>query len=338
MPVPQELVDLIVDDLEGDSSCLKSCCLAARTFVRPAQSHLFKQIKLHPPTPTGGDLRRFYATITVSPHIAAFVRDLRIMIEDPSEDFSHRSWVMTEESQQMLAHTLPLLKLKHISIVAETVSHGKWILPHRMEWGNLDDSLRSALANVFCSPTLESAQLKGLEIRSPRDLLSLFSESTGLNSLSITRVRFMRWDTWPDSEPWRPKLTSLFMSDFMCDDFSGHFINPQIDLSGLVTLTVASLTSLPWKKKLIELAACNRLKEMGMFYRLVQFRILSNTVPFRSIRMALWAVTFHTNGTIRSRAQKGNLIRRLSSAITGTPRQSQNCLSDPVTYEKFRMK
>ncbi|KAJ7614803.1 hypothetical protein FB45DRAFT_1108925 [Roridomyces roridus] len=244
MAVPQELVDLIIDDLEGDTTSLRSCCLAARTFVLPAQVHLFKKIEFHPPEPTGGvPCRRFYEIIAVSPHLTALVQDLRIIMGEVKYA-RIPSWLVTEGT---LADILPLLKLRHISIVGEP-SHGKWIRPYNLEWDQLGASLQSAMVNILSSPTLD--------------------EASNLKSLSISSVFFSSRTYVHDgkySRRWHPKLTSLFMAERGCHWFCDHFVNAQIDLSGLVTLTLAPTAFTgTWEDKLTEIAGYNRLENLTL--------------------------------------------------------------------------
>jgi len=44
--LPPELVRLIVDHLHNDKTALKACSLVSRTFLLPAQAHIFENIKL----------------------------------------------------------------------------------------------------------------------------------------------------------------------------------------------------------------------------------------------------------------------------------------------------
>ncbi|KAJ7608359.1 hypothetical protein FB45DRAFT_946503 [Roridomyces roridus] len=272
--VPQELVDLIVDNLEGQTDSLKSCSLAASPFVGQSQIHLFKKVEFLPPSRSGDNpCKKFHQSITSSPHLAALVQELRIVTYDaPVDPNAHNlpeCWVAAEGT---LLRILPLLQLKGISIVDNDMRVGLGRGP-RLDWNRLDESLRSALATVLSSATLESVRLRDLIIRSPRELLSLFGASASLRSLSISRVQFStlpaagKHDTWPHSEIWRPRLTCLLVSDLVCGPFGRHFWHPQIDLSGVVTLRFAcvrlGVIEWEWERRI---PAFHDLENLALFH------------------------------------------------------------------------
>ncbi|KAJ6588072.1 hypothetical protein B0H19DRAFT_900559, partial [Mycena capillaripes] len=47
--LPQELVDMVVDNLHDDIPSLESCSLAARTFLASTRTHIFNKIEIKPP-------------------------------------------------------------------------------------------------------------------------------------------------------------------------------------------------------------------------------------------------------------------------------------------------
>ncbi|KAJ7607741.1 hypothetical protein FB45DRAFT_1067769 [Roridomyces roridus] len=229
--IPQELIDLIVGNLAGDTPTLKSCSLAARAFVHPSQILLFKNIKILSPTPnrTGDNpCQRFYKRITSSPHLASYVQSLHIVLAVGGKDEAtvtepRPSWIM---SGRTLSLILPLLTLKHIDIIDTSPNRAT----SRLIWSQLGRTLRSALAAMFSSPTLQIVHLQSVRLSSPREFLSLFC-----------RVSFdptQKDESWPPSRTWRPKLTSVFVSKQIEHTFYSHLINPQIDFSGLTKLTV----------------------------------------------------------------------------------------------------
>ncbi|KAJ7643522.1 hypothetical protein FB45DRAFT_1020361 [Roridomyces roridus] len=227
MPVPQELVDAIIEMLEGPAS-LKSCSLAARTFVHPSQARLFKRIELLPVGPHSGGsspCQRFYQTLTDAPHLATLVDDLHVVREHKPP-----SWIVSDP-------TFPLN-------VTDDVSDFEG--EYGLHWGRLYPQLKSTLLSVFSSPTLESVHLRGLVLQSPIELLSFFSEATSLKSLSLSRILFdpaqsTAHDPWPQSRPWHPRLVSFLISEVHWEEpLIHHFISPRIDLSHLKSLTIAS--------------------------------------------------------------------------------------------------
>jgi hypothetical protein len=119
---------------------------------------------------------------------------------------------------------------------------------YTMNWNRLGRQLKSALADVFSSTTLQSVHLRGIVLESPRQLLSFFSEASSLQELALSRVHFEKADPWPASNPWRPRLRSLLVFDMgsLCQ----HLINPSIDLDHLSLLTI--ITTSGWREKLIQ--------------------------------------------------------------------------------------
>jgi hypothetical protein len=142
-----------------------------------------------------------------------------------------------------LSLILPLLDLTRISIVENGSTHHSGMAYSR-SWDKMEQTLKSALASVFSSPRLEAVHLRGLVLESPRQLLSLFSKATALKELSLSRLYFTqhwsRHERWPESQLWHPKLRSLLVNDFYTGGFSQYFVHPQIDLTSVRTLTVAT--------------------------------------------------------------------------------------------------
>ncbi|KAL1686784.1 hypothetical protein GGG16DRAFT_117570 [Schizophyllum commune] len=91
----QEVLELIVDDLEGDYGALMACASASRFLLPRAQYHIFSKISLIPPnikkplsevqlkalnlTLRPFNLHRFVEIVRREPRIATYVRDLDIL-------------------------------------------------------------------------------------------------------------------------------------------------------------------------------------------------------------------------------------------------------------------
>ncbi|KAJ7633248.1 hypothetical protein FB45DRAFT_866664 [Roridomyces roridus] len=270
-----KLINLIVDQLDADVSSLQSCALTARTFVSPSQSHLFRKIEIRPESVNSDNdsspSQQLYHTLTASPRLASLVRELRIVLvgsETPWEwDERHGDygverpapWVMSDPALPLL---LPLLHLTAISLV-EDVVNSEWNGEGAfcMHWGRLAPPLKSALTTVFSSYTLESVHLRGLVVQSPRELLSLFSDTVSLKSLSISRIFFdPAWaerNSWPEEQPWKPRLRTLLICDFYSqEEIISRFLNPRIDLSHLTSLTIAAKEH-AWQDNLDKMVKAN---------------------------------------------------------------------------------
>ncbi|KAJ7859100.1 hypothetical protein B0H13DRAFT_2356215 [Mycena leptocephala] len=264
--LPQELIDIIVDNLHDDILSLKSCSLTARTFVRSARTRIFNKIEIAPPsnpTSSNNPCQKLHRLLTSSPQIAPLVNELCIVLVGSETSFEydsdgqyledrHITWIM---ARSRLSLILPLLDLKRISLVENAPVDWNSYGEFSMNWTKMGRQLKSALADVFSSPRLEYVHLRGIVVESPRQLLSLFSEATSLKEMSLSRLYFtQRWDQrepWPETEPWRPQLRSLLVAEMSSDPFCRYLINPRIDLSHIRSLTIATDSS-DWREKLIQ--------------------------------------------------------------------------------------
>ncbi|KAJ7908659.1 hypothetical protein B0H13DRAFT_2496199 [Mycena leptocephala] len=229
--LPQELIDLILDNLHDDINSLKSCSLAAHTMVTSARTLIFRKIEIKPPDPLSSSLntcQRFYKLLTACPHIAPIVEELCVVTVGSETSFGY-----TPDGEY-----LPERLRISLTENAPYRSDG-W--KNSMSWHKMGQRLTSALATVFSSPRLEAVHLRGIVIGSPYELLSLFSEATALKEMSLSRLYFTQRaqrDMWPESQPWRPQLRSLLIAD-NCDNFSPSLVNPRIDLTHVRSLTLA---------------------------------------------------------------------------------------------------
>ncbi|KAJ6552255.1 hypothetical protein DFH09DRAFT_598051 [Mycena vulgaris] len=280
-PIPQEIVDLIVDNLHDDIPALKSCSLAARTFVSSTRTHIFRKIEITPP-PVGKNrqspCQKLYKLLTSSPHIAPLVDELCVVLVGSETSFEydeegqyltepHVTWIMAGRT---LSLVLPLLDLRRISLVENSPADWNSAGTFSMNWNKMGRTLKSALAEVFSSPNLEAVHLRGIVVESPCQLLSLFSEATSLKGLSLSRVYFtQRWDQrkpWPDSDPWRPQLRSLLISDSSGDSFSPYLSNPRIDLARVKSLCVVTAQA-EWRDKIVsQTTASGALEHLRLWY------------------------------------------------------------------------
>ncbi|KAJ6572301.1 hypothetical protein B0H19DRAFT_1256194 [Mycena capillaripes] len=266
MAFPQELIDMVVDNLHDDIPSLKSCSLAARTFVSSARIHIFRKIEILPPLKplsSRNPCQRFHKLLTSSPHIAPLVEELSVVLVGSETSFAydddglyleerHVTWVMAGRTLPLI---LPLLDLKRICLTENGPADWNDGGEFSMNWAKMGRQLKSALVNVFSSPRLEAVHLRGIVVESPRQMLSLFSEAISLTELSLSRVHFtQRWDqrdSWPESQVWAPRLRYLLVSDLRGDTFCRYLVNPRIDLTAVRSLKVVTDLS-EWRGKLIQ--------------------------------------------------------------------------------------
>ncbi|KAJ6588096.1 hypothetical protein B0H19DRAFT_1057349 [Mycena capillaripes] len=265
-PLPQELMDMIIDNLHDDIPSLQACSLAARAFAASTRTYIFNKIEIKPPQDSlssQNTCQKFHQLLTSSPHIAPLVDELCIVLVGTETSFEydsdgqyledrHVTWIMADRT---LSLVLPLLDIKGISLVENAPvdwnSYGEFC----MDWNTIHPQLKTALADVFSSPRLKSVHLRGIVVEYPCQLLSLFSDATSLNDMSLSRLYFtQRWDQrdpWPESQPWRPQLRSLLVSEISSDSFCRYLINVEIDLAHVSSLTVAT-DSIEWREKLMQ--------------------------------------------------------------------------------------
>ncbi|KAJ7209217.1 hypothetical protein GGX14DRAFT_453308 [Mycena pura] len=265
MNVPQELLDLITHNLYDDILTVRACSLAGRPFARSTRAHIFRRIKISPlsnsseSTSSGNrhTCQELYKLLTLKPHVAPLIEELEIVIvlvgsETNLESGKHHPpWIM---SSRILSLVLPLLSLKRISLVEDCPDHYNTELS--LKWNKLGRKLKAALEDVFSSPTLESVHLRGIVVESPRQLLSLFSKGISIKDISLSRVYLHGPKAripWPESEPWSPQLRSILLSDILNKPLLRYFVNPQIDLSHVESLTLAS-DSVEWKAQILQAA------------------------------------------------------------------------------------
>ncbi|KAJ6487164.1 hypothetical protein C8R47DRAFT_1216365 [Mycena vitilis] len=220
--LPQELVDLIVDKIHEDKDVpsLKSCSLAARTFVSPARRHIFGKIEILPPRPACNPCEMFYQLLTLSPHIAPLVEELCIVLVGPTSypearDRTERHPATRVMESSTLSLILPLLDLKRISLTENT----RMTYPRdsSLHWLRLQSELKSALMDVF-------------------------SETTSLKELAFSRIYFTNTvkdrQPWPGWLHWRPQLRTLLVLEMRTNKFCHYIANPQVDLTRVNSLTL----------------------------------------------------------------------------------------------------
>ncbi|KAK7042560.1 hypothetical protein R3P38DRAFT_2891201 [Favolaschia claudopus] len=263
---PQELVDIIVDELHDDIPTLKACALTAPTFVASARIHIFRKIELTPPTTkldgrpssSSTQCQKLLKLLTTRPHIASLIKELCLVLAGKScdVDFDRRRypriggaaqgshWVV--DATRTLSLILPLLDLKRICLVENVAIYGAHMATRRLRWNDMGRSLRSALEGILSSPRLEAVHLRGMCFDSPHQLLSLFSEATSLKELRLSRLMFSGTHDWPATRPWRPQLRVLLLGDTYAPlpAFWPSLLHPQIDLSCVSSLTIAFMQQL----------------------------------------------------------------------------------------------
>ncbi|KAK0213174.1 hypothetical protein DFS33DRAFT_1269800 [Desarmillaria ectypa] len=108
--LPQELIDLIIDELQADVHTLRASALAGRVFLHRARTHLFRQLVLAPPLPSSSLKKCRPPFSSPPPSVLRYVRKLRLIGLGTR---GKEQWVSTELHSILDA----LVNLRELSIV-----------------------------------------------------------------------------------------------------------------------------------------------------------------------------------------------------------------------------
>ncbi|KAJ7914645.1 hypothetical protein B0H13DRAFT_1872768 [Mycena leptocephala] len=185
----QELIDEIVDKIartdswydRRDQTTLRACALAARTFLAPSQRHLFRSLTLS--LVTLGATR-----FTEHPHLASYVRDLHIQIDD------------THTFMIGLAALLPLINR------VERLAIRYW------KWDKAPIDLRTALAGLMSLPSLRCLGLSLCDVPASliRHALASYQEVV-LEHVNLSNDD--QFSALAISPPFQPTLHHLVLDD-----------------------------------------------------------------------------------------------------------------------------
>ncbi|KAJ6454879.1 hypothetical protein C8R47DRAFT_1228489 [Mycena vitilis] len=137
--LPQELIDAIVEEVEGKGD-LQACSLTAQSFLDPSQRRLFRPMYLRwdaSSSRKGAALDRALSLIHESPHLVRHVREVSLDIPKNSDD------------QVTLAGILRMLgNIEHLGI------HGL-----SQPWQNIGPALASTISDIISMPSLQRLYL-----------------------------------------------------------------------------------------------------------------------------------------------------------------------------------
>ncbi|KZT05279.1 uncharacterized protein LAESUDRAFT_750726 [Laetiporus sulphureus 93-53] len=111
--VPQELTNMIINNLRGDTSTLRVTSLVHRSWVQESQKNLFYSVDIT----RSGRMYAFFRLLRRHQHIGLYVRELRIVLPKPSRSgkFATRD--------RGVARRIPL----HCKLVQKLELGGSWI-------------------------------------------------------------------------------------------------------------------------------------------------------------------------------------------------------------------
>ncbi|KAJ7033274.1 hypothetical protein C8F04DRAFT_1105035 [Mycena alexandri] len=147
--LPQELLDEIVQDIEGPAShtTLKFCALVSRGLRSTSQQRLFKSIDL---TPARVDA--VASGLSASPHLGTYICDLTIYLNLP-------------DAHAQLATILTLLSGVQRLVMSSSQGWQAWY------WSSLPAELRAAILAILASTSLRCLAFTGMGRRIPLPII-----------------------------------------------------------------------------------------------------------------------------------------------------------------------
>ncbi|KAF8217062.1 hypothetical protein K438DRAFT_2007742 [Mycena galopus ATCC 62051] len=203
MKIPQELVDIIVDELEDSS--LHAFCLASTYFVRAGQTRIFRSLQIrvgHDHGLSGKEYRpmspqQAEALFLSSPHLASYVRRLWINIPSPElyPDFQ-------------IPTTLPAFPIVRQLLVSGPFSGLSTSL---LRWTDLPEALKDAVQTLMSLSSLKELQLSHFAIPAalisfaaasvPNLMFQYIEDAADSNAELLTAARFLPMVVLPMAFP-----------------------------------------------------------------------------------------------------------------------------------------
>lgn len=260
-PLPQELIDQIIDHLHDDPPALSSCSLVCNAWLPASRHHFFAKITLKamaPNVPTSCPqerCKRLYWLLIRSPKIIPNVRELEVYegspYHSPHPDTRSTTWVTTERTLP------PLLKLlthlERLDFSATTTFY----------WKTLPPTFQHAIHAVLSLPSLTYVRFHSWSFSNFASLASLLSHCHTLKGLALSSTtvsddttvdqedRLIEEDESAESQT--PRLEVLTL-DYVSMGYLGHWLLGQsslMDLSSLRELRVSHFPDASVIKKLL---------------------------------------------------------------------------------------
>ncbi|KAF5390062.1 hypothetical protein D9757_003771 [Collybiopsis confluens] len=198
-PLPNELIECILDNLYSDRDTLLNCALVGRAWVTTSQKGIFQRIVLDAPNSHHEDYvqlthdflaanERLVDLFDDKPHLTKFVKTLELrQYEKPSRTRDARE--LQQALQISTANVIRRLSdITNLSIF-------------RLTWSNLNDTLKDALVQAFSAPLLTRVSLSLVAIPTFAELASLLTRVKLLKVLKITFLACHNWDIPPPAAP-----------------------------------------------------------------------------------------------------------------------------------------
>ncbi|KAF5351000.1 hypothetical protein D9756_008194 [Leucocoprinus leucothites] len=212
--VPQELIEAIIRNLDGDQRSLARCARVSVRFLTLSRGLLYKRIILEPPIyrgkPNPRSVRHFHSVISSYPSLVNCVEDLTISHKGPLftwPDMKAMKWLSDPSDTSLLEVMTQLKNIRKLKI-AGLLSLGR-IYDSPVDWMNLSE--HSLLALGHARSQFQHLTVLHLHCVSNFDV-EFFDFSRNLQELVLDAVTFAPWrlddDYASDREP-RPDRSQL---------------------------------------------------------------------------------------------------------------------------------
>ncbi|KAJ7257224.1 hypothetical protein B0H12DRAFT_1322879 [Mycena haematopus] len=184
---PQELFDIIIEELANDLETLRSCALVSRSFH--SRARVFAHIRVGRLDGKEHTLPNLHELLHGSPSFAARVESVHL-----SDEGDHSRWMVDPTLQRW--RTLDTLLSLLVSLQRIRVTGATW----------RNATFRQSISLALTRPTLTSLEFTGGISKMP---FTLFSHCPSLRSLTLTGVSFENCDTFDAAGAACAKLEKL---------------------------------------------------------------------------------------------------------------------------------
>ncbi|KAJ8507073.1 hypothetical protein ONZ45_g10520 [Pleurotus djamor] len=175
--IPPELVEEILQYLDGDTYEIRSCSLVSSSWTRVSQQYLFNTFSIDENDDPAKTCPKFLKLLGTSPHLASYVRSLKIIFGKPYPCVGKSKIEAVPRLTRLLSH---FTNVKKLHIQAEY-----------KEWANLPPKLVPSLRPLL--PTLHSLIIEGPAFSEHgMELVHFLSHCTSqLSSLNLKNIQLV---------------------------------------------------------------------------------------------------------------------------------------------------
>ncbi|KAF4616018.1 hypothetical protein D9613_011439 [Agrocybe pediades] len=173
--LPQELLDLIIDDIASDpdhgSTCLRACSLASESLLRRSRMHLFRKVQFVVDSSASARAKAFLRLLgdNENSYLLNHIQSFRLIVDASSANIfrpAHPSWIpskINHARQRIFSSSTNLMKLLQF---LQGLTFKKFTIEARNElpsWTDLKDEIKDNLYAVRTIPTLSALEIIGLQ-------------------------------------------------------------------------------------------------------------------------------------------------------------------------------